>query len=57
MNELPSEPREAPIRPLQKRVNWVLIALIIAATIVALACIAAATVVLWTFFRNPPWML
>jgi hypothetical protein len=55
VSEFPSEPKEVPTHPPQRRGSGVAITLIIAATIIALACIASATVILWVFFQNPPW--
>jgi len=55
MSELNSEPREARVHPPQKRGSGVIIATIIAITLVSLACIAASTLVVYMFFQNPPW--
>jgi len=39
----------------RKRGSGVAIALIIACTIISLACIAATTVTVYVFLQNPPW--
>ena len=53
MSELHPEPR--PVQAPRKRGSGVAIAVIIAATIVTLACIAASTFVVYWFLQNPPW--
>jgi hypothetical protein len=53
MSEFSVESREA--RPPRKRGSAVAIAVVIAITIVALACIAASTVIVYAFLQNAPW--
>ena len=58
MSEIPSEPTEAPPSPQyppRKRSSAVWITFIIAVTIIALACIASMTVIMWIFIQNAPW--
>ena len=55
MSELDSESREARIDSPQNRRGMVAIVAIIAGAIVALACIASTTVILYAFFQNTPW--
>jgi hypothetical protein len=53
MSEFDVESR--PVQPPRRRGSAVAVSVVIAVTIVALACIAATTVILYVFFQNPPW--
>jgi hypothetical protein len=53
MSEVSPEPR--PVQPPRKRGSGVAIVAIVGATIIALACIAAFTMIAYVFFQNAPW--
>jgi hypothetical protein len=55
MSEFDSEFREQPTYAPRIQGNVVVIAIIVAVTIVTLTCIAAATAVMIAFFVNAPW--
>ena len=42
---------------MENRAYVVAIAAIIAGTVILLACIASATVIVATFLQNPPWVV
>jgi hypothetical protein len=54
MSEFTPEPARIP-EPPRKRSSGLAIAVIIALTVVTLACIAASTLVVYLFLLNPPW--
>jgi hypothetical protein len=53
MGEPSSQP--GPVRSSRRHGSGVAIAAIVSVTVIALACIAACTVVLYVFLQNPPW--
>jgi hypothetical protein len=53
MGEPHSQP--GPVRPSRRRGSGVAITAILSVTVIALACIAACTIVLYVFLQNPPW--
>jgi hypothetical protein len=53
MGELSSQP--GPERSSQRRGRGVAVTAILSVTVIALACIAACTIVLYVFLQNPPW--
>ncbi len=55
MSELDSEHREVRVQPQKRGGSGVVIAIIVAVTLVSLACIAASTAIVYMFFQNPPW--
>ena len=54
MSEFTPEPARIP-EPPRKRGSGVAIAVIIALTVVTLACIAASMMIVYFFLQNPPW--
>lgn len=44
-----------PVRSSRRRGSAVAITAILSVTVIALACIAACTIVLYVFLQNPPW--
>jgi hypothetical protein len=53
MGEPNSQPGLA--RPSRRRGSAVAITANLSVTVIALACIAACTIVLYVFLQNPPW--
>lgn len=50
------QPELERVRPREYQTSRVVsVTIIISCTIIALACIAAATIVVSAFFMNPPW--